>query len=357
MATNYALVMAGGQGTRFWPESVAAKPKQYLRLVGQESLLTQSLKRFGKSIKPQNRYIVTVESQAVLAREHATGEIADDGIILEPAGRNTAPCILLSLVYLEAQGAKDDDVVAIVPADHVILNQTAFAECIEHSCRQAKEHSAIITIGIPPHFPHTGYGYIQRGSQVSSNFFKVSSFKEKPSKEIAIEYLQSGNYLWNAGMFVVPLGVLRQQFATYAPEIFAFYNKLKLAIKDQHTLAEIYQEMPKDSIDYAIMEKSQEVLVTPAPFDWNDLGAWDALESVLSQQDNNTVVKVGNYYFEDATGNIIFAPEKFVAAIGVQDLIIADTQDALLIMPKSEAQRVKGVVNYLTKQTWGNKLL
>lgn len=344
----YALILAGGSGTRFWPESTESKPKQYLTLFGEHSLLTNTLKRFDNFIPKDERFIVTIKKQVTLASSESKGLIKDHhSIIVEPSARNTAPCILLAMAKLEASGMKDDDVAVIVPSDHIILNTDGFQKTVSDASRLSAKMSKIITIGITPHFPHTGFGYIEKGEMVESESFGVKKFKEKPPFELAKEYVASGKFLWNAGMFVAKLGVLKNEFQKHAPEMFKHYAALKNAIADEAKLSAIYEALPKDSFDYVVMEKSTEVLVVPAQFDWNDLGSWDALGSVLSETDNNIVARDSGHFFYNATDNIVFAPKHFVSLLHVKDLIVVVNDKAVMVLPKDMSQDVKKVVEHL----------
>jgi mannose-1-phosphate guanylyltransferase len=355
----FVLVMAGGRGTRFWPESTSKKPKQYLNLLGDKSLLEATLDRFDGLIAKQNRYIVTVKEQASLAGL-SRHQINNDGLIFEPAGRNTAPCILLSLAKLVASGANKSDVMAVMPSDHVILNEKGFKEVVASASHIAHKEDKIVTIGVPPNFPHTGYGYIQKGQKLANSngdVFQVAEFKEKPNYDTAKEYVASGDYLWNAGMFVGTIGRFLAEFEAHSPETFAFFNKLKEAIGSEEELERVYNQIPKDSFDYAVMEKSKNVMVTPALFDWNDLGSWDALEGVIEAKDDNVVVGVKDHYVEESKGNIVYAPDQFVSLINVEDLVVVSNGESLLIMPKSKSQKVKNVVSYLQSSELGEALL
>jgi len=348
-STLYALVMAGGKGTRFWPESTTAKPKQYMSLVGGEALLTQSLKRFEGLVAAENRYVVTVREQKELANQCGKDHMNEAGLIFEPAGRNTAPCILLSLAALEKRGATDNDVLAIVPSDHVILETQGFRDTIKTAGMLALESGSIVTIGITPTSPHTGFGYIEKGAKHGSGSFSVKSFKEKPDSKTAQEYLQSGDYFWNAGMFVATLKTLKDEFKRCSPETFKHYANLMENLEDEEALAQAYAQLPEDSIDYAIMEKSDKVSVVAAGFDWNDLGSWDALEGVMKKEDGNTNVDTRAHYFEEARGNIVFAPGKHVSIVGLDDLIVVVNDGAVVVMPKSRSQDVKKIVASIKK--------
>lgn len=344
----FALILAGGSGTRFWPESVEAKPKQYLTLFGDKSLLANTLLRFENFIPKNERFIVTIKRQLPLAINEAQSFIKDSqSIIVEPSARNTAPCIMLAMAKLEASGMKEDDVVVIVPSDHIILNTEGFQKTITDASRVSSLKNKIVTIGITPHFPHTGFGYIEKGEMVEAESFNVKKFKEKPAFELAREYVASGKFLWNAGMFVAKLSVLKSEFQKHAPDMFKHYNDLKNSIADEAAVTKIYEQLPKDSFDYVVMEKSSEVLVVPAQFDWNDLGSWDALGSVLSETDNNIVGLDKGHFFYNATDNIVFAPNHFVSLLHVKDLIVVVNDKSVMVLPKEMSQDVKKVVEHL----------
>ncbi|MFI5391866.1 MAG: mannose-1-phosphate guanylyltransferase [Bacteriovoracales bacterium] len=342
----FCLVMAGGKGTRFWPESTSKKPKQYLSFLGNKSLLTSSLIRVEGLIPKENRYVVTLKEQEKYAMECSKGLCAKDGLIFEPSGRNTAPCILLALAYLLDKGASPNDVVAIIPSDHVILNENGFRNTLNKCFEVAVSQNTIVTIGITPNFPHTGYGYIQKGER-KGEAFKVAAFKEKPNIETAKDYLASGNYFWNAGIFISKIQTLLDEFKSLAPDMYKHFKDLK---GNPQNLKNIYDLIPSDSIDYAIMEKSEKVMVIPASFDWNDLGSWEALEALIPSTEGNTMVKCKSYYLENSKGNIVYAPNQLVSILGVNDLIVVSNEKALMILPKAESQKVKNIVEFLKKE-------
>ncbi len=345
----YSLIMAGGKGTRFWPESTAKKPKQYLNLTGDKSLLEETLSRFDRFIDKERRFVVTVKEQEKLCKESAKGKINSKGLIFEPTGRNTGPCILMSLVTLLERGAKPSDVIVIVPSDHVILNKKGFHSTIKKASEFSFKNQQIVTIGITPHFPHTGFGYIQKGKLINEEAFKVSRFKEKPHFELAQEYVKSGQYLWNAGMFVAPISVFLQEFELHAPEMFKYFDELTKAVKKPALMKKTYEKLPSDSIDYAIMEKSDRIAVMPANFDWNDLGSWDALSSVIDETHGNTVVKSDGEFFLNSSDNVIFAPDRFVSLINLDSHIVVANDKVILVAPVKDAQDIKKVVEHLKK--------
>ncbi len=349
--------MAGGQGTRFWPESRRKMPKQYLALTGNETLIGQTLTRFEGLVELDNRYVITIREQGELVVEASGDALNKSNIIFEPSGRNTAPCILLSLATLIKNGAHGDDIISIVPSDHVILNTKGFQKSLMRARDLASENSQIVTIGIPPNFPNTGYGYIQRGKTVTDRIYTVEAFKEKPDFDTAKSYVESGEYFWNAGMFVAKISTLLEEFETHAPSIYSHYEELLGAIGSER-LDSVYSKMQSDSIDYAIMEKSKRVSVIEAEFDWNDLGSWDALELVCEKRDGSVVFdKYSDAYQEDCSGNIIFAPNQFVSTIGLKDFIVVSSDGALLILPKKDAQKVKSVVGYIKERSFSEELL
>lgn len=343
----YCLIMAGGKGTRFWPESTQAKPKQYLNLISSKTLLEETLDRFDSLIQKDHRYIVTVKEQKDLCALSSSGKIAKNGLFFEPSGRNTGPCILMSLACLLNSGVSEEDVIAIVPADHVILNKKGFHTTIKKAADFSVKHRHIVTIGITPHFPHTGFGYIEKGDLVEGEAFRVSRFKEKPHYELAKEYIRSGDYLWNAGMFVAPIKVLLEEFITHAPKMYEHFEELKASLNDAERFKKVYELMPSDSIDYAIMEKSERVSVVPAAFDWNDIGSWDALSAVIEETHGNTLVKSDGAFFLNSADNVVFAPGKFVALINMDKHIVVSNDKVVLVAPVADAQEIKKVVEHL----------
>ena len=332
--------MAGGQGTRFWPVSTPKKPKQYINLFSDKSLLQDTLDRLEGIADQKGLYIVTVKNQFELAEFQSKNFIPSSQIILEPEGRNTAPCIYYGLIKLLADGHDPNAVVAVLPSDHVILNRKKFQETLKDAAELALQHQKIVTIGINPTMPHTGYGYIELGEQLGMGF-GVNSFKEKPDLETAKKYLASEKFLWNAGMFIAPIKLLLQEFSINAPEFDELKDELLNSLTNENSLREVYQKFPKDSIDYKIMEKSDSVACVTAKFDWNDLGSWDALEDVMELENDNFLAAKKSFKQIDAKENIIFAPEMNVSLIGVSDLVVVAINDQLMILPKKLAQRVK----------------
>lgn len=346
----YSLIMAGGKGTRFWPESTSKRPKQYLNLTGKKTLLEETLLRFDRFVPKENRFVVTLKEQEKLCLKSVRGKINHRGLIFEPEGRNTGPCILMSLVTLLDRGADLDDVVMIVPSDHVILNKKGFQGTMKRACDFSTRYEQIVTIGITPHFPHTGFGYIQKDKLIDEEAFRVLRFKEKPHYELATEYVRSGKYLWNGGMFVAPIRIFLEEFAKHAPDMFYHFGDLEKSMSNFSRLQKVYTKIPSESIDYAIMEKSQKIAVIPAAFDWNDLGSWDALSSVVDETHGNTVVRSSGEFFLNSTDNVIFAPDKFVSLINVDKHIVVVNERVVLVAPLAHAQDIKKVVEALKNE-------
>ena len=355
------LVMAGGKGTRFWPESLEKRPKQYLALTGGKPLITETLIRLAGLTPMDQRFVITTRDQMGLVIETTTGELDQGNIILEPSGRNTGPCIFLSLVALLARGSSMDDTVAIVPSDHVIFNTQGFQDTLKLSSDLAQSKKMIVTIGITPHFPHTGFGYIERGEQIGEKSYGVKSFREKPSLDMAQTYLKSGKYYWNAGMFVATIGVLLEEFKQHAPGIYVHLEALKKAYTSQSKLEAVYNQLEAISIDYAVMEKSTNVAVCPAQFDWNDLGSWDALNSVCNLDQGNAFpqsgLKQSHRIVINSSGNTVLSSKELVVLVETQDMIVVENDKVLMILPQSQSQRVKDVVDQLKKTPWGAEYL
>lgn len=337
--------MAGGKGTRLWPESTEERPKQYLKLFGDQSLLQGTLSRYQPLCSSEQLFIVTTQEQKSLALEQSRDVLNEGQIIIEPQGRDTAACILLSLAFLESKGLKDYDILAFAPSDHIILQREKFIQTMERAIQRARESEHIVTIGIRPHFPHTGFGYIKKSRETSINCYLVDQFVEKPDLETAKEYLISGDYFWNAGLFLAKLGVFKSEFMAHAPELFQYYDQMIQALRGGINILPLYEQLKKISIDYAIMEKSHKIEVTPADFDWNDLGSWKAFSDVIEEKEGNTVIQSPGVRALDSKGNLIFSSEQKISLVGINDLVIVSNSEHLLLMKKERAEEVKKILN------------
>jgi mannose-1-phosphate guanylyltransferase len=352
----HAVIMAGGGGTRFWPRSRAKRPKQFLSLSGDRSLLQQAQDRLEVLIPPERTWIITSEQHKSQVREQLP-HIPGPQIIGEPVGRDTAPCVALGAALIHRQDP--EAVIVVTPADHVIEPAAEFHRALNAAVRQIESSpEALLTFGIPPTFPATGYGYIHRdvelGTPLGVTVNKVAAFKEKPKPEIAQQYVASGAYFWNSGIFVWRSATILRELQTQQPAIHDAVQQIAAAwgIAD---FAEVfwqqYNTIPKISIDFAVMEHSQNVLMIQAPFRWDDVGSWLALERMNPQDaDGNTVL--GNHLGIRTSGCILSGErEVLIATIGVKDLLIIQDGDAILVADKKEEGTVRQIVEALKTKT------
>ena len=336
-----AVIMAGGRGTRFWPRSRATRPKQFLNMVGEESLLHQTVARLEGSFKFEDIYILTTEELAAETRR-LLPMLPARNVLVEPEGRNTAPCLALALVVIEQR--LHEGVMVVLSADSWIGDREKFLADIETAVTHAAEKRDLVTFGIRPTYPETGYGYIE--TEGEGEVLGVTAFREKPSYEKAVEYLESGQHFWNAGMFVWTLKDLRAEFLRHSPEMLAPLDDWMSEGADPGKLSQAYRRLPKLSIDYALMEKSDRVAVVPANFRWSDVGSWPAVVE-FHEADGAGNVVIGDAILIETHNCAIFGGERLVAATGLSDLIIVDEPDALLICRKDRAQDVKLIVDKL----------
>lgn len=349
-----ALIMAGGSGTRFWPASRAKAPKQFLQISGSRSMLQLTVDRLSGLISIADVYIVTAASQVPLVREHLP-ELPPQNIIIEPFGMNTAPCIALSVEYLK-QKYSPETAMIVLPADHVIRKTEAFISTLKQA-EQAADAAALITFGIVPDYPATGYGYIEGGAKGKGGLTTVSRFKEKPDRETAQSFLEQGNFYWNSGMFCWSIGAIDAAFRAYLPEVSDLCGQIAEVWRDGGISADIsplYRQMPRVPIDIGIMEKAQSRYVIPVDLGWSDVGSWKALADISPADDSGNYAE-GAYLSIDARGNFVRS-KKFTALIGVNDLCIIETADAILVCPKERSEEVKKVVEHLQNKGNGDLL-
>jgi mannose-1-phosphate guanylyltransferase len=343
----YAVIMAGGVGSRFWPRSKKKTPKQLLKIFGEFTMIQETVKRLEGIVKNENIYVITnkIQKTGVLTQ---LSQLPVKNIIEEPFGRNTAACIGLASVLIEKQDS--DAVTLVLPADHIINGEKEFHDTLLKAAEFANEERGLVTIGIPPSKPETGYGYIQVDEmQVTDGVFKVLTFAEKPNYSTAIRFIESGDFFWNSGMFIQRADVILDEMKLHMPELHEGLMKIKNAIgtkKYMEVLTNVYGRLKKISIDYGIMEKSKKVYLTKGNFKWSDVGSWEAVYE-LSDKDENQNTKVGKVYTESSINSFIYSPEKFVALIGVENLIVINNDDSLLICRRDKAQDVKNVIDYL----------
>ena len=342
-----AVILAGGSGTRLWPVSRYGLPKQFIKLNGGKSLLCQTVERLAAVVPLHDIYVITNEDYRfhVQADLRSVSPTIENNVILEPVGRNTAPAIALVMKYCQEKlKSPKDEVIFICPSDHIIEPVEKFARYARQAETAAKAGS-IVTFGIKPSRPETGYGYIKKGGKPSADggVFKVEKFAEKPDAKTAEKYLADGNYYWNSGMFAFTIGTMLAEFKAHAAEI---------SRKMPQTFAKMvadFKNMPSISIDYAVMEKSRKAAVLPIDILWSDVGSWDSLHEVI-EPDGDGNVKVGDVLALDTKKTIIMGEKRLISTIGLKDLIIIDTTDALLIARRGQAQRVKEVVDILKER-------
>ncbi len=349
MSKPYVAIMAGGIGSRFWPASREERPKQFLDILGTgKSLIRLTFERFLKLCPASNIFIVTNARYKQLVLEHLP-ELADHQILCEPSRNNTAPCVAYTAFKLASLDPDANMVVA--PSDHIILNESRFIDTLKKACNFASDSEALLTLGIQPSRPDTGYGYIHFEQEGLNGIHKVRAFTEKPDLERAKAFVASGEYLWNAGIFVWNVQSILQAFKSHAPEIHqilgakrSIYNSPEeQAFIDHH-----YPTTPSISIDYAIMEKSDQVYTIPSEFGWSDLGTWASLHAESPKDENGNVIN-GQRVITHNTKDCLIrtSKDKLLIIKGLQDFIIVDEEEALLIWPKSKEQEIKEVVKQI----------
>lgn len=351
----YAVLMAGGVGSRFWPISTSANPKQFHDMLGTgDTLIQKTFKRLNTFVPTENILILTNERYNDIVLEQLP-MVKPQQVVLEPAMRNTAPCILYAA--LKIQKMNPDAVMIVAPSDHWIENETAFANDVIQCFDKCEKEEVLCTLGIKPTFPNTGFGYIEFEKGVDG-LKKVLQFREKPDYETAKEFLTQGNFLWNAGIFMWSVKTIVNAFKSFQIEqyeLFAAGISVYNTEKEKGFITDNYPKADNISIDYAILEPSKSIFVLPATFDWNDLGTWGSLYEKLDKDENNNAVVNSKVVAEDAHGNMIRSPKgKIVVVDGLSDYIIIDKEEVLLIYPKSKEQDIKKVLN-VVKNKFGEE--
>lgn len=346
---QYALILAGGSGTRFWPLSRDHRPKQLLNMLGGGTLLRQAIDRLDGLVPRKNIFILTNHLQEEEVRRQAH-DIPVDNIVSEPVRRDTAPAIALGIGLIKA--ADPHGVMLVIPSDQLIQDQESFRSLMKAALDTAAREKALVTVGIRPTWPCPSYGYIERGEEIASASpdypcREVARFKEKPDPETAAAYLTQGSFCWNAGMFVWSIPTVCEQLDKHCPELASFVEHVAEAPDPQHVVREEFPELTPISIDFALMEHADRVLNFEAAFDWDDVGSWISVSHYLetrSRNSTNTDITV-----QDASGNIVFSQrgDKHVALLGVDNLIVVETADALLIADKNKADDIKKIVSQL----------
>jgi mannose-1-phosphate guanylyltransferase len=346
---HFGLILAGGQGTRFWPWSTEKVPKQFLDIIGEDPLITQTYNRLKQCIPAENIFVVADKKYLGLVRE-SIPEFKESNFIDEPSPKNTAPCLILSNIVLSQ--IDEDANVAVVPADHYIPDIDIFAAQIKDALNFA-DSKFIITSGIKPKMPHTGYGYIQFNENISSTpenteFFDLMEFKEKPELKVAGEYLVEGNYYWNSGMFFYNLKHFKMFLKEYSSYYYNCYIELEKTFPGKIEFNNIYNAIKPESIDYALMEKVKEVKMFKARFRWNDVGAWSSVYELNPKDEQGNVADKKNNIFIDSENSMIFSTnEKPVAVIGLKNTAVINTENGILVANMDELQKVKEVIQEL----------
>lgn len=343
----YAVIMAGGVGSRFWPRSKERTPKQLLKIFGDNTMIQDTVRRLKGLADDENVFIITNKIQKEEI-EKQLSNVPKENIIEEPFGRNTAAAIGLASVIISK---KDPNAVMVVlPADHIIKDDENFRETLSKAAEFANSSGGLVTIGITPTRPETGYGYIQiEDSEETENIHKVLTFAEKPNYATAVRFLESGDFLWNSGMFIWRADSIMTEIQSYMPDLFSGLEKINGAPGTESfnkTLANVYGQLKNISIDYGIMEKSRKVFLTKGTFSWSDVGSWEEVYQ-LSDKDKEGNSANGSIYLDQTTNSYIYSPNKFAAVVGVENLIVINSDDALLIVKRENCQDVKKIVDHL----------
>ena len=361
----HVVILAGGSGTRFWPLSRETWPKQMLQIAGEDTLIRETIKRISGFVPPKNIWIVTTEDQAENIKFHidSLGSGAKEiQFINEPVGRNTAPAVGLVATYLKHRSP--DSVMIVMPSDHVIPDREKFLKDVKIAIKGARK-DYLVTFGIKPTHPETGYGYIKvkKGSRTGiKGLRQVEKFVEKPNVKIAKSYLRSGNYYWNSGIFVWKTSKILFEIQAHLPSLYNVLKEIEQNMLSQsqlnslNSLNRLYSQLESISIDYGIMERSSDVLMVPATFKWSDLGSWTALDEVLSKDEARNIRR-GNTVDVGSQDSIVFGGERLVATIGLKDMVVVDTPDATLVTPKERVQEIRKIVEELKRKGRGEHLL
>ena len=345
----YHVILAGGSGSRFWPKSREDSPKQLIKILGDETMIRLTYNRLRK-IAETDEILVVASKQICKLIHKDIPEIPKENFILEPSGKNTAPAIGLAALHIFKRDS--DAVMGVYPADHLIVGDSKFKKIITNARKMVEKKSALITIGIKPTYPATGYGYIQYDSNkkmVIQEVYKVKTFAEKPEKETAEKFINSGEFLWNAGMFVWKAEIILLQIKTFMyalhDSLDAIYDSLNSTQYDK-VLDREWERIQPESIDYGVLGKAKIIYTIKADFQWNDLGSWSSLFNVLTKN-NETNYHDGNVISVQSENNLIISPNRLTAVVGIKDMAIINLDDATLIVPHDKSEAVKDVVNML----------
>lgn len=346
-----ALIMAGGHGERFWPKSRKKLPKQFLNLTDAgKTMLQLTVERILSLVSIADVFVVTNSFYKDLIREQLP-ELPEENIICEPVGKNTAPCIGLGAIHIAKK--YKDALMLVLPSDHLIKYSDIFINVMEEACCIAEMDSNLVTLGITPNYPETGYGYIKLNQEIHrGNAYAVDKFVEKPSLDDAKKYLETKEYLWNSGMFVWKVSSILTNMNLFLKDIYEGLMSIKESIGKEcysQVLHEKFSMFQSESIDYGIMEKAESIYVIPCSFGWDDVGSWLALDRIQKTNEYGNVLR-GNVFAVDATNCIVEGTQRFIAMVGVDDLVIVDSDDVLLVCGKESTNKIKSVLEYLRKE-------
>ena len=342
----YPVIMAGGSGTRFWPLSRAAKPKQFLPLATQRPLITETLARVAGIAPPKSCFVVCGAAHAKSVHK-ALPKLPKAHVLVEPIARNTAPAIALATAHVAKRDP--EGVIVVLPSDQHVANVGAFQASVAHAVEVARD-GAIVTLGIRPTRPETGYGYIRFGEPMSATARRVAAFVEKPDRPTAETYLVSGEYLWNAGLFVFRADVMLEAFAQHMPELSERLDVIRAALgtkKEKAVVAREFPKMPSTSIDYGVAEKATNIAVVPSDCGWSDVGSFNALSEVRSTDADGNVLEGKLPIVIDSAGCVVWGGARPIAVVGMKDVVVVDAGDAVLVLPKDKSQDVRKVVEAL----------
>lgn len=344
---TFGIIMAGGGGTRFWPLSRLKRPKQLLNLSGKSEMINETAERLKKVLPKENLFVYTARVQKKKVIETAAGRIFPENVIAEPCAKNTAACIAYAAVKIVKEHG--DGVMIVSPSDAYVKNEDEYARILGKAATAAEKSDSLITVGIKPTFPATGYGYIKAG-ETEGEFKRVERFVEKPDLITAEKYVADGGYLWNSGVFIWKASAILKEFEKYLPDIYAEFKNVYSALntpKESKAANAVYSKIRSVSIDYGIMEKAENVFVAVGDFGWNDVGSWDMLGAIAGTDGRGNTLK-GDVIAIDSENSVVYSEKRLVATVGIKDLVVVETADAVLVLPKSRAQEAKKIVEELS---------
>ena len=350
----YAVIMAGGSGTRFWPASRKENPKQLIPITSEKSMIEETVNRLRSFLPDERIFVCTNPAQGAKVVEIVPG-FKSEQLIIEPFGRDTSACVGLAAARLHA--IDPDGIMCLLPADHVITPVDSFAAVLAKGAEVAQAENGFVTVGIKPTFPATSYGYIKRGDAQQPGVYRVDQFCEKPQLETAEKFVNSGEYYWNGGMFLWKTGVILEAIEKHLPDLARGLDAIMAEPENDEVLATVYGTLPKISIDFGIMEKVDSIFTVEATFNWDDVGSWSAVRPYYNQDESGNAVANGNVVAIDSAKNIVNVPAgKEVILIDMQDTVVVDTEDALLICPAGSDQKVKEALEAIEKKGRGDIL-